>query len=118
MGNKKDIWRKKEENVKVCNMKSDEENNEEIWRKYEVNMKNYNELWKIYEEIEDSSIKCSLVYPKHPHFLRFSPLNIKTTSAIHELHISTSSEHIPKDKLILYAHVHSFQRGVYVEDIH
>ena len=45
----------------------------------------------------------------------FHQYNIKTTSAIHELHVGTSSNEIPKEELAKYSHVQSFRRGVFIE---
>ena len=43
-------------------------------------------------------------------------MNIKTTSAIHDLHIGTTSTTIPSDELIQYKHISSFRRAVYYEE--
>lgn len=40
--------------------------------------------------------------------------SIKTTSAIHDLHVGLSSTTIPETELAQYTHVSSFRRGVYV----
>ena len=41
---------------------------------------------------------------------------IKTTSAIHELHIGTNTTTIPLNELEKYKHIASFRRAVYIED--
>lgn len=41
--------------------------------------------------------------------------HIKTTSAIFDLHIGTSSDKYDKSELELYTHISSFRRGVYID---
>lgn len=43
-------------------------------------------------------------------------INIKTCSAIHNLHIGTFTSTISEEELLHYKHITSFRRGVYIEE--
>jgi len=43
-------------------------------------------------------------------------INLKTCSAIHNLHIGTSSKTFTEEELSKYKHITSFRRGVYIDD--
>jgi len=61
----------------------------------------------------------SNVHPCIPNFVlldELRKLKIKTTSAIHGLHIGLTCDSIDKTELALYSHITSFRRGVYIED--